>query len=143
MDITKPDISANEVLIGYSSSVTTFEDGQVGTIGTHYQTDIRSPQSFTLHFDNASGLHLAQSCNYTISYLGDVQGVDSISGTINKGTADASLMDGGKTSGDVALTLTDNRMNLNYPGTYYIQLELLDENGNRIEKPGTIEFVRD
>ena len=52
-------------------------------------------------------------------------------------------MDNGGTSGDVELTITDDRLQLGNSGTYYIQLVLRDQAGTMIEKPATINIEVD
>ncbi len=129
---------AEQVLLCQSSSITTLADGVTATIGDHYQSDPLSSTSVMLYFENASGLDTVDHIGYTITYFG-TGSVDPISGTIYKGSA-ASPMDGGGTEGNVTLTITNNLLNLNLAGTWYIQLELYDEDDERIEKPGTIEI---
>lgn len=74
---------------------------------------------------------------YTIKYFGNVE---SVTGEITRQGNAGSPMDGGKASGDVSLTITDNRLQLTNKGTYSVQLEIRDANGNLIEKPASIIF---
>lgn len=148
-DASKLDISAaanaDQVRLCTSQEMRTFQKGQLGTIGEYYQKDVDTARNtLRLYFDGASGLNQAAAINYTISYF-DPNGAsqtETVSGQVIKGS-NASPMDGGETSGNVTLTITNDRLQLSNKGTYYVQLELLTEDGTFMEKPGTIEFVVD
>lgn len=130
--------NAEKVLLNASSVIRTFDNLQTATIGNWYETKVYpSAHQFCMYFENASGLSSAETIAYTIKYFGNVE---SVTGEITRQGNAGSPMDGGKASGDVSLTITDNRLQLTNKGTYSVQLEIRDANGNLIEKPASIIF---
>ena len=133
--------NAEQVLLNTSSNITTFATDQTATIGSMYQYNVNaSAHQIQLFFEGASGLSNAKIISYTISYLGAATDVGTVSGQITAGNKDKSPMDNGGTNGDVALTIKDDRLDLSNSGTYYIQLRVLDKDGNTIEEPATIDI---
>ena len=133
--------TAAKVLLNTSSSITTFDTNQTATIGSMYDYSVSaSDHQIRLFFESASGLGNAKTISYTISYLGSATGVGTVSGQITAPNGANSPMDDGRTSGDVALTIKDDRLSLSNSGTYYIQLRVLDKNGTTIEEPATIDI---
>lgn len=132
---------ADQVLLNSSTSITTFAEGQKATIGEKYDYRINaSARQIQLFFENASGLGNAQTISYTISYMGSTE---TLSGEITKAGSAKSPMDNGGTSGNVSLTITDDRIQFTDVECCYVQLVIKDAEGNVIEKPDPIEIVLD
>ena len=118
--------------------IRTFDNLQTATIGNWYETKVYpSAHQFCMYFENASGLSSAETITYTIKYFGNVE---TVTGQITRQGNAGSPMDEGKASGDVSLTITDNRLQLTNKGEYSVQLEIRDASGNLIEKPAPITF---
>ena len=128
---------AEKVLLNTSATITTFKKGQTATIGEKYQVSKISANTLQIFFQNASGLGVVDRIEYSIKY----EGGDTVSGSIKKQPGKSSVMDGGAlTAGNVSLTITNSSLALNNKGTYIVQLLLLDEDDNVIEKPATFDF---
>ena len=129
------------MLLNSSTSITTFAEGQQATIGEKYDYRINaSARQIQLFFENASGLGNAQTISYTISYMGSTE---TLSGEITKAGSAKSPMDDGGTSGNVSLTITDDRIQFTDVECCYVQLVIKDADGKVIEKPDPIEIVLD
>lgn len=143
-DTDEKQAQADKVLLNTSASIRTFATNQSATIGNRYDYKVNaSARQIRIFFENASGLGNVQTIDYTISYIGSASGIDTVSGQVIKANGAQSPMDNGGTSGDVELTITDDRLQLGNSGTYYIQLVLRDQAGTMIEKPATINIEVD
>lgn len=138
--------NAQQIILDWSSEITTFKEGQLGTIGNHYQSDVDSTGTeLTLHFADASGLGKVASCQYYIKYVPNLDDTDNegadVTGTIVADTVSGLITNAA--SGNVELVIRNGQLQLKNPGTYYIQLQLMTSDNREFEKPDTIKMIVD
>lgn len=134
---------ASKLLLDWSSGITTFKEGQLGTIGRYYQADVDSTgTTLTLHFADASGLGKADICQYYIKYVPNPDDTTSTGADVTGTVKVASAITGA--SGNVEMVIKNANLQMNNKGTYYIQMQLMMPDGTTVfEKPDTITMIVD
>jgi hypothetical protein len=139
---------AEEVLANNSDTIATLAEGQPGTIGTWYKTELNSTTSLTLRLSDASNAGTATRADYSLSFFpsdsSDTADYPTVSGTIYKSAG--SVLDGGTTTGLGTLTISNQSFNLTRKGTYYLQVRATyptTSGGTYVERLDTIVFYVD